>query len=99
MYFSIFQDYDNYCICDTPNCNKDRECFKTCKNGTTTVTPSSTSTTSQHQAHLTCQVCEDSHCQDINDNGVVKECDEGAFGCLYSERHGILTICQNHNHQ
>ena len=50
-------------------------------------------------AHLTCQDCGDSPCKDVNDNGVEKECDEGAFGCLYSERHGILTICQNYNHQ
>ena len=53
LHFSTFQDYDNYCICDTPNCNKDRECFKTCKNGTTTVTQSSVTTTQTSTAKTT----------------------------------------------
>ena len=77
-------DYDHFCICNTPNCNIDRECFKTCQNGTST-TPKST--TSQDHVHLTCQDCGDSPCKDINDNGEVKVCDEGALGCLYSEHH------------
>ena len=48
-------------------------------------------------AHLTCWEC-DGKCRDINDDGVEKECDEGAKGCLYSEHHGmidsILTVYQ-----
>ena len=40
-------------------------------------------------AHLTCWEC-DGKCRDINDNGVEKECDEGALGCLYSEHHGMM---------
>ena len=97
LHVSIFQDYDHYCICDTPNCNKDRECFKTCKNGTTsTVTPS---TTSQNHARLTCQDCGDiKNCKDINDNGEVKECDEGTVGCFYSEHYGMNDL-SNHNNQ
>ena len=82
-------DYDRFCICNTSNCNIDRECFKTCTNGTST-TAKPTSTTSQDHVRLTCQDCGDSPCKDINDNGVVKECDESAFGCLYSEHHGSI---------
>ena len=36
-------------------------------------------------AYLTCQDCGDLPCKDINDNGEVKVCDEGALGCLHSE--------------
>ena len=42
-------------------------------------------------AHLTCWEC-DGKCQDINDNGVEKVCDEGAKGCLYSEHHGTIEL-------
>ena len=49
-------------------------------------------------AHLTCQDCGDSPCKDVNDNGEVKECDEGALGCLYSEKHGMNDL-SNHNNQ
>ena len=71
--------------------------MKTCKNETST-TPKPTSTTSQDHVHLTCQDCGDSDCKDINDNGEVKECDEGTVGCLYAEHHGMNDL-SNHNNQ
>ena len=49
-------------------------------------------------AYLTCQDCGDLPCKDVNDNGEVKECDEGALGCLYSEKHGMNDL-SNHNNQ